>query len=391
MVKIGGIFLFPEKVRQAFFALATAGPFWRLYHFQERRFMTARRVEDVVAGVSFVFYPFRAFRSRLPVSDVIGRVRVRGFAFLLAMILGLVLPLGQASALPAPVPQRADVIMIGDRLVDVAYNLGVLPEGMSVRCSLWPICDTLKGSVQVLGCPNCTFKKKAEPVIKFAQQRGIRRVLIEKSDPFCTYVPNLQLEKMVPMLEDKGFEVEFVDFTRGLEDAVRQTALLLGRGEKTDALLMQYDKAMKETRKKMAGKQFAKKVLIIRGTYQAATGKTFLRVETAGGYADRFLLKPMGIENVGGLVVPAKKKSSKGHIAIRKLDGLAAAAPDAIVMTGDAVAVQKAIAEAVAKNPALARVPAIQTHSLYSLPGYIDSSVVEYPQILRKWADVLAR
>ena len=73
-------------------------------------------------------------------------------------------------ASPSAVLEKADVIIIGDRLVDIAYNLGVLPAAMSVRCSLWPLCDTLKTSVQVLGCPNCLQKKKGAPLIKFAKK-----------------------------------------------------------------------------------------------------------------------------------------------------------------------------------------------------------------------------
>ncbi len=268
-------------------------------------------------------------------------------------LLGMTVPVSSAIASPAKAPQQADVIMIGDRLVDVAHGLGVVPAAMSVRCSLWPLCESLKTSVQVLGCPNCMTKKKAAPLLTFAGQHKIKRVLIEKSDPFCDYLPNLQLEKIVSFLDGKGFDIQYVDFTQGLETAVRQTADLLGLAEKADAVLTDYAKAMDKTREKMAERQFVKTVVILRGTYQAATGKTFLRVEAPGGYADRFLLKSMGIENVGGKVYQASKKPSKGHVAIRKLDGLIAAAPDAIVMTGDAVAVQKSLANAIRKNPAL--------------------------------------
>jgi ABC-type hemin transport system substrate-binding protein len=87
----------------------------------------------------------------------------------------------------------------------------------------------------------------------------------------------------------------------------------------------------------------------------------------------------------------AEKKPSKGHVVVRKLDGLAAAAPDAIIMTDHAIAVQKVLAQAIRKHPALVEVPAIKTQAIYSLDGYIDSSVLEYPLILRRWADVLAR
>jgi hypothetical protein len=308
-----------------------------------------------------------------------------------ASVLLVNLPIRQAGASPAPTPRQMDVIMIGDRLVDVSHSLGVVPAAMSVRCSIWPLCKPLQSAVQVLGCPNCLTKKKAGPLLKFAQKHKIKRVLIEKSDPFCTYVPGLRLEKIASFLEGKGFEIAYVDFTQGLDAAVRQTATLLGCTEKIDEVLADYTRAMDKTRKKMAGQQFARTVVILRGTYQAATGKTFLRIEAPGGYADRFLLKTMGIENVGGKVVADGKKPSKGHVAVRKLDGLIAAAPDAIVMTGDAIAVQKVLAAAIHKNPVLGDVPAIKAHAIYSLPGYIDSNVIEYPLVLRRWADALSR
>ena len=296
-----------------------------------------------------------------------------------------------AEASPAEAPQRLDVIMVGDRLVDVAAGLGVVPAAMSVRCSLWPKCKSLQAAGQVLGCPGCLFKKKAAPLLKFAEQHGIKRVLIERSDPFCEYMPDLKLENIAEMLKKKGFEIDLVDFTRGLEPAVRQTARLVGRSEKADDLLAQYHKAMEKTRKRMAGKRFAQRVVIINGTYQAATGKAFLRIEAPGDYADRFLLELMGSKNVGARLYSDKKAPSKGHVAIRKLDGLIEAAPDAIVMTGDAIAVQKAIARAVEEHPALADVSAIRNHAVYSLPAYVDAGVVEYPLILRRWADVLLR
>ncbi len=65
------------------------------------------------------------------------------------------------------------------------------------------------------------------------------------------------------------------------------------------------------------------------------------------------------------------------------------AKPDVIVMTGNPFAVQKALAAAVKKNPALVNVPAIKNTAIYSLPFYADSSVIEYPAILRQWTDAL--
>lgn len=330
-------------------------------------------------------------------ADKAGRVKSRmvlskAAAVILTAVIGLSAagPVRPAAASPAPVPDRVDVIMIGDRLVDVAHALGAVPAAMSVRCEMWPMCATLKSTSQVLGCPSCLSKKKAAPLFAFAERAGIQRVLIERSDPFCTYMPNVRLETFESLLQEKGLKVEFIDFTHGLDVAVRQAAKALGRLERAEAVLASYDKAMSQAKEKIAGRRYAGKVVIINGVYQAATGKTFLRIEAPGGYADRFLLSAMGSRNVGDACLAAKKSPSKGHYAIRKLDGLLRAAPDAIVMTGDAVAVQTAIAAALNEKPALMDVPAIKNHAIYSLPAYVDASVIEYPSILVRWADALA-
>jgi len=75
---------------------------------------------------------------------------------------------------------------------------------------------------------------------------------------------------------------------------------------------------------------------------------------------------------------------------IRKLDGLIKAKPDVIIMTGDAFAVQKVLSAQAKSNPALAMVPAIRNQAIYSLSFYADSSVIEYPAILRQWTVALA-
>jgi len=72
------------------------------------------------------------------------------------------------------------------------------------------------------------------------------------------------------------------------------------------------------------------------------------------------------------------------------LDPLIKANPDVIVMTGNAFAVQKALAVYAKKHPALADVKAVKNQAVYSLPFYIDSSVIEFPNILRQWAVALS-
>ncbi len=327
--------------------------------------------------------------SKLFISVKLFFLVTAGAAGILAISLVFFLP--SATASPAQAARTVPVIMIGDRLVDTAHSLGVVPAAMSVRCAMWPLCDSLKSSVQVLGCPACLLKKKAAPLFNYAEKHGIKQVLIEKSIQFCEYKPELKLEEIGKTVQAKGYEVIYVDFTKGLDHALKQTASLIGCKEKAGPIMEQYQQAMDKTRAFIKDKSFVKKVVIICGTYQAVSGKTFLRVETPGGYADQFLLEPLGIKNVGDMAVPKGKEPSKGHIHVRKLTGLSAAAPDAVIMTGNASAVQKALYQAVKTNPALADVPALKAHALFSLPGYIDASVMEYPAILKQWADFLTR
>lgn len=294
-------------------------------------------------------------------------------------------------AMPPQAKKQLPVIMVGDRLVDVAYHLGIIPAAMSVRCSLWPMCNELKSSVQVIGCPGCLLKNKAAPLFKYGEAHGIKRVLIEKTQDFCFYKPGLDTTKIGALASAKGYDVTYVDFAQGLTQAVPQVARLIGMTDKAAPAIKAYNAAMKKTQELITTNTFAKNGVIIRGTYQASNGKTFLRIEVPGGYSDTFILNPLGIQNVGHLAVPKGKTPSKGHIQVRKLNGLIAANPDVIIMTGNALAVQKALYSAVKQNPALANISALRSHAVFSLPGYVDASVMSYPETLKLWADILKK
>jgi len=324
-------------------------------------------------------------------NSVLKRRDPKRLVLLFIISIGLVLLFFQTTdARPKEAPRRIKAIMVGDRLVDIAYNLGVLPEATSVRCSIWPMCKQLLSASQVLGCPKCIVDKNPTIVPDTAKKRGIKRIIIEKHPSFCIYKPKVKPSNIVPLLKGKGLSIEYVDFSQGLESAIRQAAKLLGCQSRADALINRYRKALAKAKNALPREKLLKKVIIINGTYQGSTGKTFLRVEMPGGYSDRFLLEPLGCTNVGDILKSPNKKVDKGHFLIRKLEALASAQPDAIVMTGDAFAVQKALAAAVKNNPALARVPAIKDLAIYCLPFYADSSVIEYPAILRQWIDALS-
>ena len=323
-------------------------------------------------------------------SNYIKNINLKAPVFLFIICLGLVFLFSETTEARKKAPEKIKAIMIGDRLVDVAFNLGILPEAMSVRCSMWPMCKELLNTSQVVGCPSCIVKKNPTIVPDTAKKRGIKRIILEKHPNFCIYRPKVKPANIVPLLEGKGLTIEYVDFSDGLESAIRQTAKLLECESRADALIERYNKALAKTKKGLPKEKLGKKVVVIDGVYQSSTGKTFLRIEMPGGYSDRYILDQTGCINVGDILKPKKKKVMKGHFGIRKLNALTKANPDVIIMTGNSFAVQKALCAGVKKNPALTQVPAIKNAAIYSLPFYSDAGVIEYPATLRKWAAALS-
>lgn len=301
----------------------------------------------------------------------------------------MVLYAGRAQATPAKALEPVNVVIIGDRVADIAVNLGVAPKGLSIRCAMWPKCESLKIVSQVLGCPGCLVNKSPERLPEFVREKKIDTVIIERSDPFCLYMPKVKPEQVAAGLKGLDVDVKYVDFSGGVQSAIKETAKIVGREDKAAALIEEYEKDLSQVQKIQKETNLGKKVVILNGIYQASSGNTFIRAEAPGGYADRKILEPLGCVNVGDQLIKAGKKPVKGCWMVRKLDGLVAASPDVIIMTGDSSAVQKEIAEQLAVNKALSDVPAIKTGALYSMPQFIDSSVIEYPTIFRHWLFVL--
>ena len=142
-------------------------------------------------------------------------IKLKAPVFFFIMCLGLVLLFSETTEAKKKAPERIKVIMLGDRLVDVAFNLGVLPEAMSVRCAMWPMCKEILNTSQVLGCPGC-ISKNPEIVPDTAKKRGIKRIIIEKHPNFSIYRPDVKPANIVPMLKGKGLTIEYVDFSNGL-------------------------------------------------------------------------------------------------------------------------------------------------------------------------------
>lgn len=288
-------------------------------------------------------------------------------------------------------PERISAVMVGDRLVNVAWHLGVVPEAMSVRGDLWPFARTLANtSSMILGCPGYIVMKDPDIVPRTLRDRGIGRVLVEKSMPFDRTKPQRDPMKLLPVLERSGVaerqgtEIEIIDFTGHIDTAIRQVGAALGRKAEAEALIETRRAQLEAVSARLPLPGPRPRVLVLDGTVQGATGKGFVRAHLPGGYTDDFLLTPLGAENAAG---PLAAGDAGAFAPLPRLDALADWAPDVIVMTGDADAVQRKLAETLARDPDLAAsVPALADHAILSLPAYHDSEVIDYPRILGRWA-----
>lgn len=310
-------------------------------------------------------------------------------ALLCLILLFSMIPAGWAADMKKPIPERIDAIIIGDRVVDIAYNLGVLPVAMSVRGSFWPLARELKTASQMIGCPSCVTVKSKDAVPDALKRYGVHRVIVEKSNPYCLYKPKVTPENIVPVLEGIDVQIDFVDFTKGLDSAIRQVGVLVGREKQAEQLVERHAKQLAKVEKKIPASPLNKKVVVINCILQKTTGKSFFRVEMPGGYTDKFLLEPLGCKNIGDVLVSGRKVD-KGHVTIRSLAGLSELKPDVIVIIGDSAPMQKKLHEELMETPEFGMIPALQNHAVYSLPRYIDSSVIEYPQIVSQWIRVLS-
>jgi len=241
-------------------------------------------------------------------------------------------------------------------------------------------------ATEVLGCPVKVCKKSPSLVPKALDKMNIKQVIIEKHPEYCLYkkiTPSCILDKLK---DRKDVSVKFVDFSKGLGHAVQTTAELFGCSEKAAGIMDKYNKDMDLAKKNLAKAKPKQRVVLLSGTFQRDTGKTFLRVEAPGGYSDQYMLAPLKAENVGNVLASKNAKTTKGHFTIRKLTGLTKANPDIIVIFGDVAAVQKALYKATLKHPELAGVKALRDNAVYSLPFYADCGPLEYPIHLNKWA-----
>ncbi len=287
----------------------------------------------------------------------------------------------------APALERLSLVVIGDQIASVCYRLGVAPAAWVGRKSLMNNGDVLAAAAEPLGCPGVFCGPRQAAALK--RIIDLRPEKLLATPPACRYRPDLSYEKPLAALKAAGMAPVFIDFNDGPAPAVRQIAAELGRSEQGENLIAAYEKEMARARQRMAALPRGLRVALVSGTFQAQTGKSFLRLEAAGGYTDELILKPMGAVNVAAEVLAADAKISKGHAVLRRLDKVLEARPDIIAATGDALAVSAAIAETLSRRPELARTPAVRNGAIHALPFYAETDPLACPEVLLRWAAAL--
>ncbi len=296
----------------------------------------------------------------------------------------LIFLVSSAGAGPRPGNQQIPAIFIGERVVNIAYHLGVMPEAMVTRCD-WPMVPRELATIRTLGCPKRVIVKNKKSVIETALEMGIKRVIVEKNKHYNQPKTGVNPAKIIPVLQKAGLTVEVVDFDNGVEAAITSIGLLLQRQEQAEKLKQEYLKALGKVTKKIAAKKTSRNVVVLRGVLVGSRSTPFVQVDEAKGYTDHFLLTPLGCKNISDRLKNAKTKSKKGYFQIPSMAKLLEAQPDTIIMTGKSFAVQQALIKEINKNPAMLQIPAIKNQRIFSLPDYIDGSVIDYPRILSLW------
>lgn len=299
---------------------------------------------------------------------------------ILAAILGLitfcVMPLAAGSEYKH---ERVNAIFISDRITDVAYRLGAVPVAYCARCC-WPMTQKELSTVTRLGCYR---RATVDSIIKTAEKHKVRLILIENGSVTINKDWNWT-DKFLKPLKEHGYDIHVINFSEGVPRAILEIGKALGRKDKAMDLAREYTRSLKRIRNAIPATRADKKILILHGW-----GKRGVRVEAPGGYSDRFFLEPLGCVNVGILIKKQDTKVNKGYFPLKSWQAVLKANPDIIVTYGNSYTVQKSLVRALKRRSELAKVTAIRDHAVYTLPFYMDSSVTQYPKVLKVWVDAV--
>jgi len=276
-------------------------------------------------------------------------------------------------------PTLADSIFIGDRVVDVCGELGVYCKAMST--GIIPMIEEVYPFSHQMECTACIATAKRKLLYYTAKKMNVNHIVLEKSGG------HLDPADMADELREQGYQIDIVDFTHSVSEAVRQAGELYDRQKLADKVIKRYESSM-ETALAGLPKDLDKRVLVLMGMSNFEVGAEYLLAEQSGGDVDEYILKPTGCTTVGEHV-RGEGSTGLGFTVIDDLEKLGDANPDFIAFLCDSYIPQKAVHKALKANPELADVPAIRDRAFFSLPHCSSGAPLKIPDGIIRWSDAL--
>lgn len=275
-----------------------------------------------------------------------------------------------------------NMAFLGDRLVDTAHHLGIHPSLMATAHT--PMIEKKLPLSRQVECTACALGRERSAFFGIAKKMGITRVLLEKNN-----FGEVDASKGESAVKELGFEVDIIDFTNGIETAIKETCRIFDMDKYWENYVKKYKKSLDKAYSLLPS-GLNKRILVLLGMVQNDLKKEFLLVEESGGVND-ILLDPLGCTNVSEFIEADKIQEDRHDIrVVNSLSGLVEAAPDMIALTCDPSPGLKAINRIIKENPAALNVPAIANHAVFSLPHCCHSEPMELPFVLESWADALS-
>ncbi len=285
-----------------------------------------------------------------------------------------------------------DTVFIGDKILDVANTLGVMPKFASARFSQWPNAATFE--TKKLGCPNRVTQKVKDVVPKLIDEQGVKRIVVEKpkkdKGQYCLLVKKVDPMDIIEIVKGKDVEITVIDFSKGDRDGIIATAKYLGKEAEGKALANKYEKEMKAAKEAMKSVPKGKNVVVLEGIFHNKMKKLFMFAESKGFYTDTIFLEPFGAKNVTDMLNVQNRKIMKGafEVTSKDLKAMVKANPDIIIVYGNGQKqIKETLAKLAAEDPKFANIPAIKNNKIVNLPYYIGIDIEKGPSIINEWAN----
>ncbi len=285
-----------------------------------------------------------------------------------------------------------DTVFVGDKILDVANTLGVMPKFASARFGQWP--NSFSFETKKLGCPNRVTRKAKDVVPKLIDEQGVKRIVVEKpkkdKGQYCLLVKKVDPMDIIEIVKGKDVEITVIDFSKNDRDGIIATAKYLGKEAEGKALADKYEKEMKAAKESMKSVPKGKNVVVLQGIFQKQKERLFMFAESKGFYTDMIFLEPFGANNVSDMLNVQNRDIMKGsfEVTVKDLKAMVKANPDIIIVYGNGQKqIKEALAKLAAEDPKFANIPAIKNNKIVSLPYYIGNDIEKGPAIINEWVN----